>query len=542
MINLSVPFDMSFEIKKNFSFFKQAITLTLVRGVRFSASVQTQPIIQPRDLHFYVQMEPFLIKVKWSVTINRFRLNKCLFSEYFVCDWYMNVNCENSENFYGLNNLIGKPMETFSKKELMNSARDIIMFPKQTTNFDPSTNGDMYNNYPSEFGSSLGITSSGDSRVPSRGSLNLGQPTAGSGNFPSSPYSPNPLAPSGVLPTRGANGGTVYVNSLGQLSTDEDAGFDPKRSFILRTDKDSNFDQDLRIPSNSFDTLKGIGNSYSFGIPGGNNAPSRGSADLSEPVDPSEYLNNQNDPYLTPFNRKQLYTYPHDAQSQGLNNLQGILPEYTGQINTKLAAQSPKYQAPQVYGPAAIQTQSQQSISSSRPQQPQQPQRLYQQPHQTVKQQQQQNAYKPAQPIRLYQQPQQPQPFRAQNQQPIERRQFNAAPQNNGYQTRGNLKKGNGNYQQQPQSGNKQNNNDYLRNFLKDKTYIHHDKVQLVELIQRLFVPPHQKTRVVSADVQPSLGESFSFSYDDDQGSPSNTQSNYQSGHQHSGTCGHHGY
>jgi hypothetical protein len=79
-----------------------------------------------------------------------------------------------------------------------------------------------------------------------------------------------------------------------------------------------------------------------------------------------------------------------------------------------------------------------------------------------------------------------------------------------------------------------------LRNFLKDKTHIHHDKMQLVELIQRLFVPASTKTRVVSADVQSSPGESFSFTYDDEQGTPSH--SNYQSVHQHSGTCGHQGY
>ena len=448
-------------------------------------------------------------------------------------------------------------MASFSKKEVMNSARDIIMFPKRTSTFNPNMNTDMYSNYPTDLGSPLGIPRVG---IPSRGSLNLGQPTAGGSNYPSNF---NPLAPSGVLPQRGANGGTVYVNSLGQLSTDDDAGFDPKRSFILRTDKDSTFDQDIRIPSNSFDTLKGIGNSYSFGFPGSNNAPIRGSADLSEPVDPLEYLN-YNERFLTPQNRKQIYTYPHDAQSQGFNNFQPILHEHTGQINTKLAAQSPKYLAPQVYGPPATQTQ--QNIYSqprlpvqSQPQgfqpgpgaQPrfQQPQRLYQNPHQTVNQQNsnlKQKSYQPGQnqPIRLYQQPprlqqiyqpisQQPQGFRQQNQQQIERRLDNV-PQNN-YQTNG---------QQLPQivksiPTNQQRHKEYLRNFLKDKTYLHHDNMMLVELIQRLFVPPSTNTRVVSADVQPSEGDSFSFTYDEEEPSHSNSNSNHQSVHQHSGTCGH---
>lgn len=590
----------------------------------------------------------------------------------------MNVNCANSENFYGLNELIGQPMAKFSNKEMMmNTAREIIMFPKQTLNFDPNTNGEIFNNYPSQLGSPLGIpTSSGG--APSRGSLNLGQPTSAVNKFPSSsstlPLSPSsgfPSAPSGVLPQRGANGGTVYVNSLGQLSTDDDSGFDPKRSFILRTDKDSTFDQDIRIPSNSFDTIKGIGNSYSFGFPGNNNAPIRGSADLSEPVDPSEYLN-RNDQYLPPQNRKQIYTYPHDAQSQGPNNIQAILPEYTGQLNTKLAAQSPyqAYQAPQVYGPAATQTQAapqpryQQPPTQTRQQQTpqvqppqtfqpgpntqsrfqpvqpqsqpiqpqlqpkqqpqqsyQQPQKaqvvpqqlyqqphqhhshsqtpqqqqphqhqaqtpqkqptpqkpvnqLYQQPHQTIKQQQvqqQPSPYQPAQqqsqarpaqqqpqPTQLYQQPQQqpsvelPRPFKPQQQQQIERRQYNVPQSNNNQynqqQPQYNQQQPQYNQQQQVRpgtNGNAQNDNEFLRNILKNKTYIHHDKVQLVDLIQRLFEPPHTKTRVLSAEVQESQGHSFSFTDDDDQVSTSNlnTHSNYQPGHhQHTGTCGHQGY
>lgn len=666
-------------------------------------------------------------------------ISHSLSTEFFVCDWYRNVNCENSENFYKLNELIGKTMDSSTKNELMNSAREIIMFPKQTPNFNTGDEN-IYNNYPSEMGSSLGINGG----TPSRGSSNLGQPTGAVGSLPYNPSSSS--SPSGVLPggspNRGANGGTVYVNSLGQLSTDKDAGFDPKHSFILKPDKDSQFEQDLRIPSDSFDTIKGIGNSYSFGFPDGSNAPIRGSADLSEPVDPysvygkEEYL----PPHLNGQNPKQLYTYPHDAQSHGPHNVQGILPpEFTGQLNNKLAAHGPKYQAPEVYGPALTpqsapqklyqtpkspnQSQSQSSqprlpfkqqqansqtpSTQSQPQrfyqqpnvqtpsaqsQPQrfnqqpnsqapsaqsQPQRLYQQPNaqkpsaqsqpqrfnqhpnsqtsaaqnqpqrfnqqpksqtsaaqnqpQRFNQQQQTNTaqgqpqrlyqqpnvqtpsallqpqrfnqqpnsqtsaaqpqpsrsylqpnaqspsaqsqpsrtyLQPAQnahnfqqnqnqnpqnnqqqnPTRLYQQPnnnhqhqafsQQPQPFRVPQ---AERRQFNA-PQNNQNTNR------NG-YQSQPSNGNRgsggngQSNEEYLHGLLRDQTHVHNDKGQLVELIQRLFVPASAETRVVSADVIPSPAkESYSFTYDEDNAG-SNTNSKYQpanSGyHQHTGTSGH---
>lgn len=563
-------------------------------------------------------------------------------TEFFVCDWYRNVNCENSENFYGLNEQIGKTMDSYSKNELMNSAREIIMFPNQTPNFNPG-NDNLFNNYPADMGSSLGINSG----TPSRGSLNLGQPTSAVDNYPF-----NPTAPSGVLPPqRGANGGTVYVNSLGQLSTDKDAGFDPKHSFILKPDKDS------------FDPIKGIGNSYSFGFPDGNDAPIRGSADLSEPVDLDSIYGKE--PYLPPYlndqNQKQLYTYPHDAQSQGPRNGQGILPEYTGQLNTQLAAQSPKYQAPQVYGSAQNRQQSQpaktrynQQPNVQTPGTPSQPQKFYQQPNGPSAQSQPQRSYQQpnnqksgsqnqpqrlyqqpnaqtsgAQPQRLYQQPntqssgaqsqpqrlyQQPntqssraqsQPQRlyqqpqsqpqnqylqpAHNAQPFQQNNNYNSPSNNQHQNpsrqylqpnnnhqqqpfsqqpqpfrapqadrrqfnvQQNNQNGNRNgYQSQPSNGNRigsggngKSNKDYIHDLLKDKTHVHHDKPQLVELIQRLFVPASSDNRVVSADVIPSHAkESYSFTYDGENAG-SNSNSNYQpanSGYhqQHTGT--HQGY
>ncbi|CRK92907.1 CLUMA_CG006299, isoform A [Clunio marinus] len=541
--------------------------------------------------------------------------NGTLFNqEFFVCDWYKNVNCQNSENFYKLNELIGDTMASLPKSELMTSAREIIMFPQQTPSF--TGGNDIYSEYPRELGTQLGI----NGNSPSRGTSNLGQPISGSINLPTSPsFATSPGSGSGTQngprnggdlnggPQRGTNGGTVYVNSLGQLSTDSDSGFDPKKSFILKPDRDSTYDQDNRIPSNSFETLKGIGNSYSFGFPG-HNAPTRGSEDLSEPVDPSAF--GSDDKYLPPYTNeqnKQLYTYPHNRQPQNVNGFQGVQPQHTGEINTQLAEKSPKYEAPHVYGPTA-QTQSapktnnykssdypspsqqpsaqpqsypQQSTytSPSRFQQPaaaaaaaaptqqsyaqpstpfqqspssasqsryqqlnaeQRPQQGSQQNNngQHYNHHQQKNNYHPN---RSYQQPQQPQPFR---------------PQNFGQNQNAERRISNGNqYQQnQPQNRNGQFNNGrgqsneaFLRGLLQDNTPIHANKGKLVELIERLFIPPNQNDRVVSADVIHSPArESYTFTYPDSYGSASNSRNAYQSSnsryHQHGSQCGHRGY
>ncbi|KAG5678262.1 hypothetical protein PVAND_007954 [Polypedilum vanderplanki] len=352
--------------------------------------------------------------------------NGTLFNQkHFVCDWYMNVDCEASEKYYSLNDLIGNGMAGFSRDDIMGTAREMMAFPssqkqpgsgvssnipgirdgangrggtgsrdRTSTPSLSGTGGSSRNgNGKRPSSSTSGITggSPDQSKTPIRGSADLSQPispgASGSGSgskspFPSggqgtspsksgsgnnlqngspssggsgSSFRPQPTSNLPSIPGRGANGGTVYVNSLGQLSTDEDSGFDPKKSFILKPDKDSQFDQDTRIPSNSFDTLKGIGNSYSFGLPGGNNnnVPLRGSADLSEPIDPSTF---GGPPNLS--GGKQIYTYPNDnvlgtKPQNGFQQPSVLSPEHTGQLNTKLNAQSPKYPSSHVYGPPA---------------------------------------------------------------------------------------------------------------------------------------------------------------------------------------------
>ncbi|KAL7047672.1 hypothetical protein ACKWTF_003081 [Chironomus riparius] len=760
--------------------------------------------------------------------------NGTLFNQrFFVCDWYMNVDCEGSDKYFNLNDLIGDSMNGFTHNDIMSTAKDMMMFTRPSKNglggggsnsgpgkgdklngedFNNRRNGGSSNNRPSgnAGGPSNGNrpstsgTNAGNGNVPLRGSANLAQPTAGvqpgysgNGNQQNSPQgssgktpygnggpqgglgsqggkggqggqggkgnqgglgsqgngqgtkqgngqgnpqrgsqanpqgglqsrpqgstqagpqnglqggpqgssqsSPQPGLPNGQKgskkgsqtdpqgglqgsqgipqsgsqnglsggPQRGANSPTVYVNNLGQLSTDNGSGFDPKHSFILRPDKDSNFDQDPRIPSNSFDILKGIENSYSFGFPDDINPPLRGSADLSEPVDLSIYGPTAGNPALN-GNRKQIYTYPHDQN--------GISPEQQGQLNTKLSAQAPKYPAAQVYGPAITQpgqfspssgpssssaqgypqedyrvpssqpipqtssqrgpstypgsngntvaqnpnypstqrgpspqagqgypssqgngvpqrtqypsqqrvpssqgvqkgqsngqrgpapssqshqqnplTQPQRtsSIPSSQSQKPQKalpssyqptqprvdtPHRLYQQPHaqgpSSIGQQSftpnsnQQQAFIPSSNGQQSYAPNS-------NQQQTQRRQFDTIPDNR-------------HFYQAPNHGGKshgpsQSNEEYLRVVLKDKNHVHDDNMQLIELIQRFFVPQHTKTRVVSAEVHPSQAqESYSFTYDGN-GAATNTRNNYQplshSGyHQHSNNCGHQGY
>lgn len=454
--------------------------------------------------------------------------NGTLFNqEYFVCDWYMNVDCANSEQYYGLNEQIGNGL---SMNDFMNQAKEMVSFPRKLTN----RNGANNNNNARKQGTNRTPPSKSIQLPanPTRGSANLGEPT--NANYPYSSTSGNG---NGLSPQRGTSGGVIYVNSLGQLSTDKDSGFDERNSFILRTDKDSTFDQDFRIPSNSFDTLKGIGNSYSFGIPG--SVPMRGSEDLSEPVDPAEL---KNDRYLPPSSSyvknvpKQIYTYPNDANRRPTFN-----PEHTGQINSKLAANSPKFQPPQVYGPAI--TGFPGSNSEQRPPQIAKPKNVAQQS-----------------PLKLYQAPRapqmaQPQQFRSraaaapkqqqQQKQNIERRNFNAAPAQPQQHYHQQQQKGRpavsqaqiqANSRSSPVSN--QSNEGFLRHLFKDVTHIHNDKSKLVELIQRLFVSPSTNARVVSADVYPSqASESYVFTYPDDHAASENRNSQARS---HPGNCGGH--
>ncbi len=586
-------------------------------------------------------------------------------------------------------------MGQLPKQMIMNSAREIMDFPnqlaqsiqaggfqeqgvtngqKQPNSGNSNTSGNNGGSNPSRLPVKPGSTDNSFGGSPSRGSSDFSgnRPSGGSG----SPQSENSNGV--VTPNRGTDGGTVYVNSLGQLSTDGDAGFDPQKSFILK-DKESNFDDDLRLPSNSFDAIKGIDNSYSFGFPDAVDAPLRGSEDLSEPVEPSEIYGSSgpggfsgagsNEPYLPPLTQeqknKQLFTYPHN----------GVQPEHTGEFNKKLAEQSPKYPAAEVYSaiapqplpiaqqtsyqqpkagpspprqsyqvPAAsqrstatrvqpqeqpqntqqsYQTQSQpkqaasqqhrsqnayaqpqQSYSQTQPQQlssssPQRLQPLAQAPQQSYSQQQsdlpqqysqpsysqpqnpqyqsvsqsqeskpsrsqnyqqpqafsQQTRQQSAQPSRQYLQPSAPQSFQApfpqsqqsqQSQQsysiPRQQQSYAAQPQPFRAQSQQVNRR---NFNVEQSSGTGESNEDYIKRILQDRNEVHSDKGQLVELIQRLFVPKPDE-RVIGADVIPSPArESYSFTYD---GASSNNngvrqqQNQQQSAGCSHGNCGHPGY
>lgn len=579
----------------------------------------------------------------------------------------MNVDCQNSENFYGLNDQIGNAMGTFSNNDLISSAKEIMGFPGSrqpgSNGNNNGPNGKNPSGLPIKPNSQSGGVSNGNEA--SRGSSNLGQPTNAASRFPPSAGS----VTSANEPNRGANGGTVYVNSLGQLSTDDNAGFDPKESFLLKPDTDSNFDLDIRGPG--LDPIKGIGNSYSFGFPQDGSVPIRGSADLSEPVDPSELYNNNNinnnkEPYLPPLEdgqRKQIYTYPHDIQSQLSNGAAPILPEVTGQINTKLAAQSPKYPSSQVYFPVATQPSShsanthnhahggssqQQSSVPQRPaQQSQSPQKHYQQPsgasnfqsngqlssqpqpsrqylqpnsqnsesekfqrpgqsadnqHSSFKQQPASNQLNSRVPTsgapqngqnrqtspqqfqrpgqsshnshsgsnqlpRQFSQPsdtrqfqpaqQQPQRFQSQSQRSQQR--FQQQPQAQPSQSQRSQQ----GFQQQPQAQpfrptnqqaerrqfstgqhSQESNESFLRKLLENKVHIHDDKNQLVDLIQRIFVPEAGQ-RVISAEVFPSPArETYSFTYNEDAAASNNHNSirhaNQQPANNHQSNFHHH--
>ncbi len=162
-------------------------------------------------------------------------------------------------------------MSEFTLDDIMSTARDMIDFPLSggSTSGSPFGSNNLGGGSGTPFsggnrggspsGSGSGprgggsggsdLSQFGPSSVPSGSSGRGGSPSgSGSGGF----VSGGPAALSGrggIIPQTGANGEPVYVNNLGQLSTDKNAGFDPKKSFILRPDKDSRLD---RIPSNFF--------------------------------------------------------------------------------------------------------------------------------------------------------------------------------------------------------------------------------------------------------------------------------------------------
>uniref|UniRef100_A0A182WWV4 Chitin-binding type-2 domain-containing protein n=1 Tax=Anopheles quadriannulatus TaxID=34691 RepID=A0A182WWV4_ANOQN len=217
--------------------------------------------------------------------------NGTLFNQrHLVCDWYMNVRCEESESLYGVNEAIGRTdsgmgrmLMSGDRQDMMDVVMSMVTYPMRSL---------------MELMNGVGVIEErvGEPEVQER-EENEVPPTVEGEQYVTEPetgleppfqqgriqYSPEPVVnqyggPVGnnfaadvSLPVSAPNGAigsnvyrpkldNVYVSSLGTLSTDPDSGFDPQRSTLLtRTE-------------GSVRTVSGVPQADSYGIVNQNQA------------------------------------------------------------------------------------------------------------------------------------------------------------------------------------------------------------------------------------------------------------------------------
>uniref|UniRef100_A0A182K4Q6 Chitin-binding type-2 domain-containing protein n=1 Tax=Anopheles christyi TaxID=43041 RepID=A0A182K4Q6_9DIPT len=186
--------------------------------------------------------------------------NGTLFNQrHLVCDWYMNVRCEESENLYSVNEAIGETgmsggrlVMSGNRQEMMDVVMSMVTYPMRSLmdmmngvgvieqRFEQADGqGQEIEVPPSSRRSEEYITPGtgldppyNQERTQYTGSLNVDIPVVNS-------YSAGLSSPVNVPNNRDGSDAyrpkldNVYVSSLGTLSTDHDSGFDPQRSTLL---------------------------------------------------------------------------------------------------------------------------------------------------------------------------------------------------------------------------------------------------------------------------------------------------------------------
>uniref|UniRef100_A0A182IZC0 Uncharacterized protein n=1 Tax=Anopheles atroparvus TaxID=41427 RepID=A0A182IZC0_ANOAO len=189
--------------------------------------------------------------------------NGTLFNQrHLVCDWYTNVRCADSENFYHVNEDIGRmvandgrPMVSDNRREMMNVVMSMVTYPMRSLMEQMDGVGVL----EERFGPGV-VARPVLPATPAADLPRAAQPIGPTTNLapvrtelepplttvrepgPVNNYAPvgspalspsKPAYPSQVYTPRVDD---VYVSSLGTLSTDPDSGFDPVRStFLTRT-------------------------------------------------------------------------------------------------------------------------------------------------------------------------------------------------------------------------------------------------------------------------------------------------------------------
>uniref|UniRef100_A0A182QHE0 Chitin-binding type-2 domain-containing protein n=1 Tax=Anopheles farauti TaxID=69004 RepID=A0A182QHE0_9DIPT len=178
--------------------------------------------------------------------------NGTLFNQrHLVCDWYMNVRCEDSESFYHVNEEIGKMAG--GRQEMMAAVMSMVTYPMRTLMetmagvgvidvrvagvekeqdaipVPPVTNAVDFGALRTDLQPPFSSVISGNGRKPIRNELDRSNYVAPAAQrtkvdpvqeqVPTNVYRPKL--------------NDVYVSNLGTLSTDVDSGFDPQRSTLL---------------------------------------------------------------------------------------------------------------------------------------------------------------------------------------------------------------------------------------------------------------------------------------------------------------------
>lgn len=175
--------------------------------------------------------------------------NGTLFNQqYMVCDWYYNVDCAQSEKYFGMNKVLGKTDGSDAK--IMAEVREMMDFPFKSP--DRSGNGratlqpDI-----NPFALPLG----GDGGRQDRDGFNPSIPSF-TGNGPSQGFVSGVPARNVPIPASPLGDGPIFVSNLGELSTDPNSSFDRQKSKVISVSPDSDDPQSaegsqvLTYPSN----------------------------------------------------------------------------------------------------------------------------------------------------------------------------------------------------------------------------------------------------------------------------------------------------
>uniref|UniRef100_A0A1S4GU41 Chitin-binding type-2 domain-containing protein n=1 Tax=Anopheles gambiae TaxID=7165 RepID=A0A1S4GU41_ANOGA len=289
--------------------------------------------------------------------------NGTLFNQrHLVCDWYMNVRCEESESLYGVNEAIGRTDSGMGRMLMSGDRQDMMDVVMSMVTYPMRSLMDLMNGVGviEERVSEPEVQEREEIEVPStvEGEQYVTEPETGldppfqQGRIQ---YSPEPVVnqyggpavnsfrADVSLPVSAPNGAVgsnvyrpmldnVYVSSLGTLSTDPDSGFDPQRSTLLtRTE-------------GSVRTVSGVPQEDSYGIVNQNQAG------FSNPIATNVQLVRAD--LIKSWNDQQRPVLPHQTPSLKLAPVPRI-SQQSYEI-PKPPRQQHQYQQPHPQTPSAI--------------------------------------------------------------------------------------------------------------------------------------------------------------------------------------------